>query len=121
AQSAQPASPVMRVSPGAPSYPAPQPGQMPGNPVPRLPRKKGKRPLLKRRGCMISMLVVLVLLIVFVSFAVVTLQKVLAFGSAISTQKNALSTQTGYMGIGDRVNILVLGYGGGSHQGADLT
>ena len=70
---------------------------------------------------MTSMLVVLVLLIVFVSFAVITLQKVLAFGSAISTQKSALSTQTDYMGIGDRVNILVMGYGGSGHDGAYLT
>jgi len=67
------------------------------------------------------MLVVLVLLIVFVSFAVSTLQKVLAFGSAISTQKNALSTQTGYLSTNDRVNILVMGYGGSGHDGAYLT
>jgi LCP family protein required for cell wall assembly len=70
---------------------------------------------------MISMLVVLVLLIVFVSFAAITLQKVFAFGSAISTQKNALSTQTGYMSTSDRVNILVMGYGGSGHDGAYLT
>jgi len=70
---------------------------------------------------MISVLVVLVLLIVFVSFAVVTLQKVLAFGSAISTQKSALSTQTGYMGTSDRVNVLVMGFGGSGHDGAYLT
>ena len=70
---------------------------------------------------MISMLVVLVLLIVFISFAAITLQKVFAFGSAISTQKNALSTQTGYMGTSDRVNILVMGYGGSGHDGAYLT
>src|SRR5438105_11878894 len=47
----QPAQPAMRVSPGSPgSYPAPQPGQMPGSPAPapRVPRKKEKRPLRKR-------------------------------------------------------------------------
>ena len=75
----------------------------------------------RRKGCMISMLVVLVLLIVFISFAATTLQKVFAFGSAISTQKNALSTQTGYMATSDRVNILVMGYGGSGHDGAYLT
>ena len=45
----------------------------------------------------------------------------LAFGSAISTQKNALSTQTGYLDTNDRINVLVMGYGGGGHQGAYLT
>jgi len=123
---AQSARPVMPVSPGvqgAPGHPYPQPGQTPGAvpPTPGLPPKKIKRPLMRRRGCLISLLVTLVLLIVFVSFAVITLQKVLAFGSAISTQKNALSTQTGYMGTSDRVNILVLGFGGSGHDGAYLT
>ncbi len=49
-----------------------------------------------------------------------TMQKVLAFGSAISP-KTPLSTDTGYMGTSDRVNVLIMGYGGGSHDGAYLT
>jgi LCP family protein required for cell wall assembly len=60
------------------------------------------------------------LLCVIGSFAAVTLQKVLAFGSTISTQ-TPLSTQTGYLGTSDRVNLLVMGYGGSGHAGAYLT
>jgi polyisoprenyl-teichoic acid--peptidoglycan teichoic acid transferase len=42
------------------------------------------------------------------------------FGSAISTQ-NPVSTQTRYMTGNDRINLLVMGYGGGRHPGANLT
>ncbi|GCF07372.1 hypothetical protein KDI_09360 [Dictyobacter arantiisoli] len=49
-----------------------------------------------------------------------TIQRVLAFGSAISTQ-GPLTTTTGYMSTSDRTNLLILGYGGGSHDGANLT
>jgi LCP family protein required for cell wall assembly len=41
-------------------------------------------------------------------------------GSAISTQ-GAFTTQTGYMGGADRVNVLIMGYGGAGHDGAYLT
>ncbi len=67
-------------------------------------------------GCL-SVLVLLVLLLIFVG---VVGQRVLAFGSTISTQ-SPLSTQTGYMNTSDRVNILVMGYGGSGHDGAFLT
>lgn len=69
---------------------------------------------------MIGCLSALVLLIVVGAFTIVTAQKVLAFGSAISTQ-SPLSTQTGYMNTSDRVNILMMGYGGAGHDGAYLT
>jgi len=69
---------------------------------------------------MIGCLGALVLLILFTTFAIVTGQKVLAFGSAVSTQ-SPLSTQTGYMNTSDRVNILLMGYGGAGHGGAYLT
>jgi LCP family protein required for cell wall assembly len=69
---------------------------------------------------MIGCLSVLVLLIVVGAFTIVTAQKVLAFGSAISTQ-SPLSTQTGYMNTSNRVNILIMGYGGSGHDGAYLT
>jgi LCP family protein required for cell wall assembly len=42
------------------------------------------------------------------------------FGSAISTQA-PFSTQTGYMSGVGRVNLLVMGYGGAGHDGANLT
>jgi len=63
---------------------------------------------------------VLLLVCIIGGFTLITAQRVLAFGSAISTQ-SPLSTQTGYMGTGDRVNLLVMGYGGGNHNGANLT
>lgn len=90
----------------APGYPPPRPGG----------RRYGK----PRRGCLLGCLVTLLLLCVLGSFTVYTAQRVLAFGSAISTQ-SLLSTQTGYMGTSDRVNFLVMGYGGGNHDGANLT
>lgn len=69
---------------------------------------------------MIGCLSVLVLLVLFGTFAIITLQKVLAFGSAISTQ-SPLSTQNNFMNTGDRVNILIMGFGGSGHDGAYLT
>jgi len=58
--------------------------------------------------------------VVLSAFTFTTTQRVLAFGSAISTQ-SPLSSQTGYMGTSDRVNLLVMGYGGTGHDGAYLT
>jgi polyisoprenyl-teichoic acid--peptidoglycan teichoic acid transferase len=69
---------------------------------------------------LITSLVVILLLCVIGGFTLVTAQKVLAFGSAISTQ-TPLSTQTSYMGTSDRVNLLVMGFGGTGHDGAYLT
>jgi len=77
------------------------------------PKRRGK-------GCLISAAVVLLVLFILGAITIPTAQKVLAFGSAISTQ-SPLSTQTGYMGTSDRVNILVMGYGGSGHDGAYLT
>jgi LCP family protein required for cell wall assembly len=108
-----------------PAYPAPpswqqeypyrrpsQPGGWPASPLPRRPRR--------RRGCLVTGLVVLLLLVIVGAFVAITGQRVLAFGSAISTQ-SPLSTQTGYMSGSDRVNLLVMGYGGSGHDGAYLT
>ncbi len=103
------------VNPDVQGYPLRQPGQF-GGPDPR----QGQRVPRRRRGCLLGCLAVLLLACVIGSFAVYTAQRVLAFGSAISTQA-PLSTQTGYMGTSDRVNLLVMGYGGGNHQGANLT
>ena len=102
---------VERESPQPPQYPVyPQNPQGKGR-----PRRKGQR-----KGCLIGCLTVLLLACIVGAFTVTTAQRVLAFGSAISTQ-SPLSTQTGYMGIGDRVNLLVMGYGGTGHDGAYLT
>jgi LCP family protein required for cell wall assembly len=100
--------------PGVQGYPFRQPGQ----PGPNL--RPGQRSPRRRPGCTIGCLVALLLAFIIVGFGAYTAQHVLAFGSAISTQA-PLSTQTGYMSTTNRVNILVMGYGGGSHQGASLT
>ncbi len=109
--------------PGAQPYPYAQP-QGPiriGSPTPNGGRPvKPRRPAYKRKGCLVSLGAVLLLLVVFFSLAIPTVQKVMAFGSTISTQA-PLSTQTGYMGGSDRVNILIMGYGGSGHDGAYLT
>jgi len=116
-QGAQGGSTMPASNPNSPSYPYQQPGQAAGNfgsgPTPQRPPRR-------RRGRLVGCLVVLLLLFVVGGFIAVTAQRVLAFGSAISTQA-PLSTQTGYMGGSDRVNLLVMGYGGTGHDGAYLT
>lgn len=100
-------------SPAAPRYPYQQPGQTSsGEPL--------KRPRRRRRGCLVTSLIVLLLVCIIGAFTFTTAQRVLAFGSAISTQ-SPLSSQTSYMGGSDRINLLVMGYGGGGHNGAYLT
>ena len=94
----------------APQYPV----------VPPQSQRKGRPRQKRRRGCLVGCLVVLLLVCIVGAFTVYTGQRVLAFGSAISTQ-SPLSTSTGYMGTSDRVNLLVMGYGGSGHDGAYLT
>jgi polyisoprenyl-teichoic acid--peptidoglycan teichoic acid transferase len=116
-------APAAAAQSGAQRYPfaQPQPPLYVGGSLPSKGRKtRLSRPPRKRRGCLISLAVVLLLLIIACAIAIPTAQKVMAFGSAISTQ-SPLSSQTSYMGTSDRVNILVLGYGGTGHQGAYLT
>jgi polyisoprenyl-teichoic acid--peptidoglycan teichoic acid transferase len=96
-------------NPAARPYPSAQPG---GSPL--------KRPRRRRKGCLITSLILLLLLCIIGGLTFTTAQRVLAFGSAISTQ-SPLSSQTAYMGGSDRVNLLVMGYGGGNHNGANLT
>jgi polyisoprenyl-teichoic acid--peptidoglycan teichoic acid transferase len=111
--------PAQPPNPNAPSYPASPPMYLsPANGSPQ--RNNAARRPRRRMGCMIGCLSVLALLVLFGAFGIVTLQKVLAFGSAISTQ-SPLSTQTGFMNTSDRVNILIMGYGGAGHDGAYLT
>ncbi|MEO6891373.1 MAG: LCP family protein [Ktedonobacteraceae bacterium] len=100
--------------PRDPAYPYQQPGggKLSGSNRSSRPRR--------RRGCTIGCLTVILLLCIIGGFGFFTAQRVMAFGSAISTQ-SPLSTQTGYMSTSDRVNVLVMGYGGGNHQGANLT
>lgn len=74
----------------------------------------------RRKGCAIGCLGVLAILVVFIILAGSTVSKALAFGSAISA-KAPLSTETGYMNTSDRTNVLIMGYGGGTHDGSYLT
>lgn len=100
-----------------PLYEPTRPMSLP-DPVPN-----GKRLYLaprRRRGRAIGCLSTLAILVILVIFLFITMQKVLAFGSAISNQ-SPLSSQTGYMGGSQRVNILIMGYGGAGHDGAYLT
>ncbi len=89
-------APPATVNPGAQRYPnaQPQPPLYVGN---DKPPKRGKarlsQPKRRGKGCLISAVVVLLLLIILGAIAIPTTQKVLAFGSAISTQ-SPLSTQT---------------------------
>jgi polyisoprenyl-teichoic acid--peptidoglycan teichoic acid transferase len=106
--------PPATINPGVQGYPAAQP-QSPlyvGNAKP--PKKR------RGKGCLISAAVVVLVLFILGAITIPTAQKVLAFGSTISTQ-SPLSTQTGYMGTSDRINILIMGYGGSGHDGAYLT
>ena len=93
-----------------PYYPPGQMGNRPG-----LPPKRRRR----GRGCLITSAVLLVLIVALVIGGIVTSQRVLAFGSAISPQ-TPLSSQIN-TGSNDRTNLLVMGYGGTGHDGAYLT
>ncbi len=73
-----------------------------------------------RVGCATLLATLLVALVAGLWLGSAAMRQIYALGAAISTQ-DPLSTQTGYMlGFG-RVNLLVLGYGGGGHDGAYLT
>ncbi len=78
-------------------------------------RPAGHRTL--RRFVRVVVLAIVVLAVVLMGMSAT---RVYAFGKAISTQ-SPLSTQTGYMSGVGRVNVLVMGYGGAGHDGANLT
>lgn len=84
------------------------------------PQWGGYRPAGHRRFGRVVRLVVLAVVVVAVVLLSVAGLRAYAFGKAISAQ-NPLSTQTGYMSGVGRVNVVVLGYGGAGHDGANLT
>jgi polyisoprenyl-teichoic acid--peptidoglycan teichoic acid transferase len=99
------------------------PVYQPTQPVGSLARGSGRRKLRKKRrgrGCMIGLLSTLAILMILFIFLFISFQKVWAFGRAISNQ-DPISTQTNYIGGSDRINILLMGYGGSGHDGAYLT
>ena len=114
--------PVQSPAPALAVRPDARPGNPPGSYGSNslVARPGSTRRPRRRKGCLIGCLSVVLLLFIIGGFAAVTLQKVLAFGSAISTQ-TPLSTQTGWLRGNDRVNLLVMGYGGSGHAGAYLT
>jgi LCP family protein required for cell wall assembly len=61
----------------------------------------------------------LVLIGIVIVLGIITVPRVLAFGSAISTQSPLSSS--GDMSSNNRTNLLILGYGGTGHDGAYLT
>jgi LCP family protein required for cell wall assembly len=62
----------------------------------------------------------LVLAVILMVLAALVIHRLNDIGNAISTQ-GAFTTQTGYMRGSNRVNLLVMGYGGTGHDGAYLT
>ena len=105
----------------SPVVPVRQPGVLPGTPAqPGRPTPKRPARARSRKGCLITAIIVIVLLCVLGAIFIPMAQRVLAFGSAISTQP-PLSSQNNYMNTSDRVNLLVMGFGGGNHDGAYLT
>lgn len=83
-------------------------------------RWPGYPPAGHRRLWRVARLVVLLIVVLSVVLLSMGAVRAYAFGKAISTQ-GPLSTQTGFMSGAGRVNVLVLGYGGAGHDGANLT
>ncbi len=101
------------------SRPVPDHPHRPATPGPTPYGRPQARPRRRNTRLIVSVSILLVLCVVGITF-ISMFQKAMTLGSAISTQ-SPLSTQTGYMTTGDRTNLLVLGYGGGDHDGANLT
>jgi polyisoprenyl-teichoic acid--peptidoglycan teichoic acid transferase len=99
------------------SPPSPPPDRYFSSP-PQRPSRNWRWPNWPRRrvirGATISVLVVMLLLAGWLGIRTYT------FGSAISTQP-PLSSQANWMSGSNRVNIVILGYGGPGHDGPYLT
>jgi polyisoprenyl-teichoic acid--peptidoglycan teichoic acid transferase len=79
-----------------------------------LPYKKRRN-----RGCLIGCGIPSVLILIVIIMSILTIPRVLAFGSAISTQPPLV--MSGDMSTNKRTNMLIMGYGGTGHDGAYLT
>jgi anionic cell wall polymer biosynthesis LytR-Cps2A-Psr (LCP) family protein len=82
-------------------------------PPPKAKRRKRRR-WVRRVVLILGVLLVLLLILGGIAF-----QRVYAFGGAISTQ-SPLSSQLDFSSA-NRINLLVMGFGGGNHPGAYLT
>ncbi len=83
------------------------------------PPTRPVRPKRRRRWGRWVLLTFAALLVIVLVLGVIVGQRVYAFGQAISTQ-SPLSSQIDFSGA-NRVNLLVMGFGGGNHPGAYLT
>jgi LCP family protein required for cell wall assembly len=82
-------------------------------PAPTRLARRPRLPRLVRYGLLAALVLALAL-------GAVAAHRLYTFGQAISAQ-GPLSTQTGYVSGNQPINLLVLGYGGGGHDGANLT
>lgn len=95
---------------------------LPGDyPPPAPPPRRGARNTRQfgRRGRIIRRVLLALLLLALLGAGLLA-HRMWDFGSAISNQ-GPLTTQTRFMSGDGRVNVLVLGYGGGDHPGPNLT
>lgn len=110
------AFPGVQGAPGGGQFPGQPPGQgYKPNKAGKAPRKRGRFYRVRRIGCITT----IVLLAIVLILGVIIIPRLLTFGSAISTQPPL--TLSGDMGTNNRTNLLILGYGGTGHDGAYLT
>ncbi len=109
---ALPPLPPPAFAPGTTPMPR-RPDVYPYPPAPSRPTRSARtrRPL--RYALLIGLVVILVL-------GALVFHRLYDFGAAISPE-GPLTSQIGYTSGSTRINVLVLGYGGGTHPGADLT
>ncbi len=116
-------------APARPPMAPPQPGRTAFPPAPPYPQTPMAPPVRRaplpdrsrrlRWGCLLqsALLTILVSALVLTGLAA---HRLYDFGRAISSQ-SPLSTQTGFMAGSQRRNVLIMGFGGGQHDGAYLT
>ncbi|HET9980562.1 MAG TPA: LCP family protein [Ktedonobacterales bacterium] len=108
------APPPLPLTPDTASLP---PGDYPPPTPPR--RRPPNTRQFGRRGRIIRRVLLALLLLALLGAGLLA-HRMWDFGSAISNQ-GPLTTQTRFMSGNGRVNVLVLGYGGGNHPGPYLT
>ena len=109
------APPPLPLTPDTASLP---PGDYPP-PAPPPPRRARTTRQFGRRGRIVRRVLLALLLLALLGAGLLA-HRMWDFGNAISNQ-GPLTTQTRYMSGDGRVNVLVLGYGGGNHPGPNLT
>ncbi len=110
------------IAPPPNPYVAPPPIRRPQTARPQVPWPGGpaRPPSPPHNWWRIARIAFLLALVAILVVSVLVVHRISDFGRAISTQ-GPFSTQTGFLSGSDRVNLLVLGYGGGDHDGAYLT